>query len=105
MILGILKEIKSEENRVSMASAEVETIMKQNGHKVLVEKNAGIGSGFDDAANVHAGAEIIGTPEEIFNSADMVLHVKEPLPSEYELIKEVQIVFTFLHLAAAHPDE
>ena len=75
--------------------------MKQNGHKVLVEKNAGIGSGFDDAAYVHAGAEIIDTPEEIFDRADMVLHVKEPLPSEYELIKEAQIVFTFLHLAAA----
>lgn len=100
MILGILKEIKSEENRVSMTPAGVETIMQQKVHKVLVEKNAGIGSGFDDAAYVHAGAEIIDTPKEIFDSADMVLHVKEPLPPEYELIKEGQIIFTFLHLAA-----
>ena len=101
MILGILKEIKSEENRVSMTPAGVETVMKQNGHKVLVEKNAGIGSGFDDAAYASAGAEIIDTPREIFDRADMILHVKEPLPAEYELIREDQIVFTYLHLAAA----
>jgi len=100
MIVGILKEIKAEENRVCMTPAGVE-VMKQNGHTLLVEKAAGIGSGFDDDAFIRAGAEIVDTPQEIYERADMVMHVKEPLPSEYELIRKEQIVFTYLHLAAA----
>ena len=100
MIVGILKEIKAEENRVSMTPAGVE-IMLQNGHQVLVEKNAGVGSGFDDGTYVKAGAEIVATPNIIFERADMVMHVKEPLPPEYDLIRKDQIVFTYLHLAAA----
>jgi alanine dehydrogenase len=100
MIVGILKEIKSEENRVAMTPAGVE-VMKQNGHTLLVEKDAGMGSGFDDAAYTQAGAEIVATPKEIFDRAEMVMHVKEPLPAEYDLIREDQIVFTYLHLAAA----
>ncbi len=100
MIVGILKEIKVEENRVSMTPAGVE-VMTQNGHTVLVEKKAGTGSGFTDAAYADAGAEIIDTPAQIFDRSDMVMHVKEPQPSEYDLIKENQIVFTYLHLAAA----
>lgn len=99
MIVGILKEIKSEENRVSMTPAGVE-VMKQNGHTVLVEKDAGAGSGLADRLYVEAGAQIIDTPREIYAQADMVMHVKEPQPSEYELIREDQIVFTYLHLAA-----
>ena len=100
MIVGILKEIKAEENRVSMTPAGVE-VMKQNGHEVLVEKDAGTGSGFEDEAYLKAGAEIVETPKEIFDRSDMVMHVKEPLPSEYDLIRKDQIVFTYLHLAAA----
>jgi alanine dehydrogenase len=100
MIVGILKEIKSEENRVSMTPAGVE-VMVQNGHHLLVEKNAGKGSGFTDDDFVHAGAEIVDTPEGIYKRAEMVMHVKEPQPSEYDLIREGQIVFTYLHLAAA----
>ncbi len=100
MIVGILKEIKAEENRVCMTPAGVE-VMKANGHSVLVEKDAGNGSGFDDAMYIKAGAEIVDTPKAIFDRSDMVMHVKEPLPSEYELIREGQIVFTYLHLAAA----
>jgi alanine dehydrogenase len=100
MIVGILKEIKVEENRVSMTPAGVEVI-KQNGHSILVEKAAGSGSGFDDDAYEKAGAEIVERPNEIFQRADMVMHVKEPLPPEYDLIREDQIVFTYLHLAAA----
>jgi alanine dehydrogenase len=100
MLIGILKEIKTEENRVCMTPAGVE-VMKVNGHSVLVEKNAGSGSGFEDAAYLKAGAEIAETAREIFERSDMVMHVKEPLPSEYELIRENQIVFTYLHLAAA----
>ncbi len=99
MIVGILKEIKTEENRISMTPAGVE-VMKQNGHTLLVEKNAGSGSGFEDADYVEHGAEIVETPKEIFDRADMVMHVKEPLPPEYDLIRKDQIVFTYLHLAA-----
>ncbi|MDZ7599651.1 MAG: alanine dehydrogenase [Desulfobacterales bacterium] len=100
MIVGILKEIKTEENRVCMTPAGVE-IMIANGHKLLVEKGAGSGSGFEDAAYLKAGAEMVATAREIFDKSDMVMHVKEPLPVEYDLIREGQIVFTYLHLAAA----
>jgi alanine dehydrogenase len=100
VIVGILKEIKSEENRVAMTPAGVE-VMRQNGHTLLVEKRAGEGSGFADEAYAKAGAELVGRPAEIFERAEMVMHVKEPLEPEYELIRENQIVFTYLHLAAA----
>ena len=100
MIVGILKEIKAEENRVCMTPAGVE-VMKINGHQVLVETGAGIGSGFMDEAYAAAGAELVTTPQEIYERAEMVMHVKEPLPPEYDLIREGQIVFTYLHLAAA----
>ena len=100
MIIGILKEIKTEENRVSMTPAGVE-VMIQNGHTLLVEKDGGKGSGFEDENYIKAGAEILAIPQEIFERAEMVMHVKEPLPAEYGLIREDQIVFTYLHLAAA----
>jgi len=100
MIVGVLKEIKAEENRVSMTPSGVE-VMIENGHKVLVEKNAGKGSGYTDRTYEKSGAEIVDTPEDIFKRAKMVMHVKEPLPSEYDLIRKEQIVFTYLHLAAA----
>lgn len=99
MIVGILKEIKTEENRVCMTPAGVE-VMIANGHTLLVETKAGIGSGFDDAAYAKAGAQIMNGPAEIFKRADMLMHVKEPLPAEYDLIRENQIIFTYLHLAA-----
>jgi len=100
MIVGILKEIKTEENRVCMTPAGAE-VMMHNGHTVLVENAAGVGSGFDDQAYASAGAKIVTTPKEIFERADMVMHVKEPLPPEYALIRKGQIIFTYLHLAAA----
>lgn len=99
MIVGILKEIKTAEHRVCMTPAGVD-ILRQHGHQVLVEHNAGAGSGFVNENYLDAGAEIISTPDEIYRHADMVMHVKEPQPSEYELIRENQIVFTYLHLAA-----
>ena len=99
MIIGILKEIKVEENRVCMTPAGVE-IMIHHGHEVLVEKDAGAGSGFADEAYAQAGAGLVQTPAEIFTRADMVMHVKEPQPSEYDLIRQDQIIFTYLHLAA-----
>ncbi len=99
MIIGILKEIKTAENRVCMTPAGVE-VMKQNGHTVLVEKNAGVNSGFDDASYTAHSGEIVDSPAEIYERAEMIMHVKEPQPSEYELIRANQIIFTYLHLAA-----
>ncbi len=99
MIVGVLKEIKIEENRVAMTPAGAE-VMVNNAHTVLVETNAGLGSGFDDREYEQIGAKIIKTPKEIYDQAEMVMHVKEPVPSEYELIHKDQILFTFLHLAA-----
>jgi len=102
MIVGVLKEIKVKENRVCMTPAGV-TTMKANGHDVLVEKSAGVGSGFSDEAYVAAGAVIVDTPAEICAKAEMVMHVKEPQPSEYGMLRKDQILFTYLHLAADLP--
>ncbi len=99
MIVGILKEIKVKENRVSMTPAGVKTMCGAN-HELLVEKNAGTGSGYTDQEYIEAGATIIETPKEIFDRAEMIMHVKEPQPSEYEMIRPGQIIFTYLHLAA-----
>jgi len=99
MIVGILKEIKLNENRVSMTPSGVD-IMVHHGHTVLVEAGAGNASGFSDAEYTCVGGKIVGTPEEIYNQAEMVMHVKEILPPEYNLLRPGQIVFTYLHLAA-----
>jgi len=100
MIVGILKEIKTEENRVCMTPAGVE-VMKNNGHQVLVETGAGVGSGFSNEDYLRAGAEIVASNKEIFTNAEMVMHVKEPQPSEYALIRPGQIFFTYFHFAAS----
>ncbi|EKD39496.1 MAG: hypothetical protein ACD_75C00388G0002 [uncultured bacterium] len=102
MNVGILKEIKVAENRVAMTPAGVET-MKANGHNVMIERSAGEGSGFADGAYSRAGAEIIENPAEIYARSEMVMHVKEPQPSEYGLIREGQIVFTYFHFAPNEP--
>ena len=102
MIVGILKEIKQNEYRVSMTPSCVE-IMAQHGHTMLVEKGAGVGSGFTDAEYESVGGKIVPTPEEMYAQAEMVMHVKEILPSEYNLLRPGQIVFTYLHLAADLP--
>jgi len=100
MIVGILKEIKAEENRVCMTPAGVE-VMNSNGHQVLVEVAAGVGSGFSDADYAAAGAEVVDTAAKVYARADMVMHVKEPQPSEYSLIRPGQILFTYFHFAAS----
>ncbi|WP_321491375.1 alanine dehydrogenase [uncultured Desulfobacter sp.] len=102
MIVGIPREIKPEENRVCMTPAGAE-VMVRNGHQVLVEHSAGAGSGFTDDAYIRAGARIVDTPQQLFAAADMIMHVKEPLPPEYDLIRDGQIIFTYLHLAADEP--
>ena len=102
MKVGILKEIKVLEKRVCMVPSGVATMIA-NGHEVIVETAAGAGAGFPDAEYIAAGATIVDTPAEVYGSCDMVMHVKEPQPSEYDLIREGQIVFTYLHLAADEP--
>jgi alanine dehydrogenase len=102
MKVGILKEIKVLENRVCMVPSGVATMIA-NGHEVIVETMAGAGAGFPDAEYVEAGATIAATPADVYGPCDMVMHVKEPQPSEYDLIREGQIVFTYLHLAADRP--
>ncbi len=99
MLVGILKEIKVLENRVCMTPAGV-VAMKQNGHDVMVETTAGDAVGFTDADYTAAGATIGATPADVYAACDMVMHVKEPQPSEYDMIRKDQIVFTYLHLAA-----
>ncbi len=100
MIIGVLKEIKAEENRVSLSPGGVE-FMRQNGHSVLVEKNAGKASGFGDALYKQGGAEIVESSRDIFGKAEMIMRVKEPQPSEFEFLRENQIYFAYLHLAAS----
>jgi alanine dehydrogenase len=99
MIIGVPKEIKQNENRVAITPGGVEALVKRN-HKVYIEKSAGEGSGFSDADFVSAGAEILNSAGELFKKSDMILKVKEPLSSEYDLFKEGQLLFTYLHLAA-----
>jgi len=93
MIVGVLREIKSEENRVAMTPSGAEVLV-MNGHTVLIEKGAGKGSGFRNDDYVKVGAEIVNTAGEIYTRAEMIMHVKEPLQKEYKLIREDQIVFT-----------
>jgi alanine dehydrogenase len=100
MIVGITKEIKSDENRVAITPAGVE-ILKQNGHAVLVETEAGSASGFADAEYLQAGADVVDSATTIFQRAEMILRVKEPQPAEYGLLQKDQIYFSYLHLATS----
>jgi len=100
MIIGIPKEIKAEENRVAITPAGVSALVS-HGHRVLVERHAGLGSGLTDAYYREAGATVVSTARQVWQQADMVLKVKEPLPSEYRYLREGLIVFTYLHLAAS----
>jgi alanine dehydrogenase len=99
MIVGVPKEIKNKENRVGMVIAGVRALT-QAGHKVLVQHNAGVGAGISDEDYRKAGATIIEGAKEIFEKSDMIVKVKEPLPEEYPLLREGQILYTYLHLAA-----
>ena len=100
MQIGILKEIKTKENRVAMTPAGVEQ-MVENGHAVAVESTAGQGSGFSDKQYEKSGAKIFATAQEIYDQSDMVMKVKEPLPVEYPMIRSGQILFTYFHFAAS----
>ena len=100
MIVGVLKEIKSDEYRVSLLPTGAD-ILKRNGHKVLIEKDAGLGSGFSNEYYEKCGAEIVATAKEVYDRSEMILKVKEPLEQEYSLINKDHIVFTFFHFAAS----
>ena len=99
MIIGVVKEIKNNENRVALTPAGVVSFV-QAGHKVLVEKGAGIGSGFVDADYAQAGAELIELAVDVWNQSEMIMKVKEPLESEYKYFRPGLVLFTYLHLAA-----
>jgi len=98
MIVGVPKEIKPQENRVAITPAGVDALARA-GHKVLIEKGAGEGSGIYDEDYQKAGAEIMPSAESVWEKSDMIVKVKEPLPSEYKYFREGQIIFTYLHLA------
>ncbi|MBI4744669.1 MAG: alanine dehydrogenase [Actinobacteria bacterium] len=99
MIIGIPKEIKDNEYRVAITPAGVEEFVKHK-HRVIIESGAGIGSGIADQDYIDAGAEILNKAKEIWSEAEFILKVKEPLKSEYSLMRKNQIIFTFLHLAS-----
>ena len=102
MIVGVPKEIKNNENRVALTPAGVLELLK-NQHKVYIQKGAGINSGFLDIEFEEAGATILDTIEEVYSIAEMVVKVKEPIASEYPLIKKDQLVFTYFHFASSEP--
>ena len=99
MVIGIPKEIKNNENRISILPFGVEELKRHN-HTIYIEHNAGIGSGFTNEEYLKAGANILDTPEEIFEKSDIIVKVKEPQENEVDLIKENQIIFTYFHFAA-----
>ncbi|OFY69848.1 MAG: alanine dehydrogenase [Bacteroidetes bacterium RIFCSPLOWO2_12_FULL_37_12] len=99
MIIGVPKEIKTDENRVALTPAGVAELCKRN-HVIYIQKNAGFGSGFSDAEYISAGATILGKPEDIFFKSEMIIKVKEPVKNELTLIKKEQLVFTYFHFAS-----
>jgi alanine dehydrogenase len=102
MIIGVPKEIKSQEHRVGMTPAGVRTLV-EDGHRVLVQSGAGAGSSLADPLFLQAGATPVADPAELYASADLIVKVKEPLPPEYPLLRPGQLLFTYLHLAAERP--
>ena len=102
MIIGVPKEIKNNENRVGMTPAGVQEMTK-HGHTVYVQATAGVNSGFSDDAYIAAGAKILPTIEDVYAIAEMIVKVKEPIASEYALVRKGQLVFTYFHFASSEP--
>ncbi|MFN7098636.1 MAG: alanine dehydrogenase, partial [Gammaproteobacteria bacterium] len=98
MLIGVPKEIKNQENRVGMVPGSVRELI-HHGHQIMVEKNAGAGIGFSDDKYRDAGATVVGNAEEIYQKADMIVKVKEPQHHECKMLREGQVLFTYLHLA------
>jgi alanine dehydrogenase len=99
MVIGVPKEIKTQENRIAMTPFGVEHLT-QLGHRVILEHNGGVGCGFLDEDYQKVGAEVIGSPEEIYREAELIVKVKEPQPSEIAMVWEGQVMFTYFHFAA-----
>ncbi len=102
MIIGVPKEIKNNENRVALTPAGAKELVKR-GHIVYVQSTAGEGSGFPDQEYLVAGAEILPTIEAVYDAAEMIMKVKEPIAPEYNLIKKDQLLFTYFHFASYQP--
>ncbi len=102
MIIGVPKEIKNNENRVALTPAGTQELVKR-GHAVYVQATAGVGSGFSDEEYQKAGAKIIAEAAEVFQLAEMIMKVKEPIEQEYKLIKKDQLIFTYFHFASYEP--
>ena len=102
MIIGVPKEIKNNEYRVGLTPAGVSALVKA-GHQLFVQATAGNGSGINDDEYVKAGATILPTIEDVYGKAEMIIKVKEPIASEYPLIKENQLLFTYFHFASYEP--
>jgi alanine dehydrogenase len=100
MIIGVPREIKPDENRVGFVPGAVAQF-KKHGHTILIEQNAGKGSGFPDSAYADSGAEIVATAADVYGRADMIVKVKEPIEPEYGLIRKGQVLFTYFHFAAS----
>ena len=100
MRIGVPKEIKPQENRIGLTPESVK-VLTSNGHEVLVENNGGYEAGFENEQYKKSGAKIVNKAEDIFNDSEIIVKVKEPLSNEIKMIRENQIVFTYLHLAAA----
>jgi alanine dehydrogenase len=100
MIIGVPKEIKTNENRIALVPGGAEALA-QAGHTVFVEKAAGVGSGFPDDAYTAAGAQILDTANEVWQRADMIMKVKEPIAVEWPRMREGQLIFTYMHFAAS----
>ncbi len=100
MIIGVPKEIKNNENRVALTPAGAAELLK-GGHRVFVQSKGGEGSGFHDDDYLNAGAEILPTIEDVYGAAEMIIKVKEPIESEYSLIKKDQILYTYFHFASS----
>ena len=99
MIIGVPKEIKNRENRVAIVPGGVH-LLKTAGHTILIEKNAGVGAGITDDKYIEAGAKIVNSAQDVWAQAEMIYKVKEPIPTEYNLMRDGQILYTYLHLAA-----
>lgn len=99
MIVGVPKEIKTDENRVALVPAGA-TALVAAGHEVCVERDAGLRSGFPDDMYVAAGAQVLGTPDEVWDRAELIVKVKEPIESEYDRMRAGQVIFTYFHFAA-----
>ncbi|MDE0470690.1 MAG: alanine dehydrogenase, partial [Ekhidna sp.] len=102
MIIGVPKEIKNNENRVALTPSGALELSKR-GHQVYIQSAAGVGSGFTDDEYIRAGAKILDSIEAVYDTAEMIIKVKEPVEPEYKLCKRGQLIFTYFHFASYEP--